>query len=109
MVCASPHVRTVARHCTRCPAGRDAWYSYAITLALGVTFCVALAGIVVHRLTSAYKRLKGKRRSDASGIARVFFNWVQMMSMLQSIKLQPPEEVTDAMETAEVVNVSIEW
>ena len=32
-----------------------------------------------------------------------------MVSMLQSIKLQPPEEVTNAMETAEVVNVSIEW
>ena len=101
--------RAVARHCARCPAGRDAWYAYAVTIALGVTFCLALVGVVVHRLTSAYKRLKGKRRSDASGIARVFFNWVQMVSMLQSIKLQPPEEVTDAMESAEVVNVSIEW
>ena len=53
--------------------------------------------------------MKGMRRSDASGIARVFFNWIQMVSMLQSIKLQPPEEVTNAMETAEVMNVSIEW
>jgi Ca2+-binding EF-hand superfamily protein len=51
----------------------------------------------------------GKRRSDASGIARVFFNWAQMVSMLQSVKLQPPEEVTNAMETAEVLNVSVEW
>ena len=32
-----------------------------------------------------------------------------MVSMLQSIKLQPPEEVTNAMETAEVMNVSVEW
>ena len=99
----------IARHCVRCPAGEDAFYSYIITVTLALGFCGALVLVVVQRLTSAWKRMKGKRRSDASGIARVFFNWIQMVSMLQSVKLQPPEEVTDAMETAEVANVSIEW
>ena len=98
-----------ARHCVRCPAGRDAAYNYVLTAALAVTFAVALVAVVVQRLMGAWKRVRGKHRSDASGIARVFFNWIQMVSMLQSIKLQPPEEVRDAMETAEVVNVSIEW
>ena len=84
-------------------------HRYATTLVLGVVFCLALVLLVAHRMMSAWKRMKGIRRSDASGIARVFFNWIQMVSMLQSIKLQPPEEVTNAMETAEVMNVSIEW
>ena len=99
----------IARHCVRCPAGTHAIASYIITAILAVTFSSALILLVVHRVMSAWKRLKGKHRSDASGIARVFFNWIQMVSMLQSIKLQPPEEVTNAMETAEVANVSIEW
>ena len=99
----------IARHCVRCPAGGDAASAYAVTIALAATFACALVFVVVQRLSSAWKRVKGKRRSDASGIARVFFNWIQMVSMLQAIKLQPPEEVTNAMETAEVVNVSVEW
>ena len=99
----------IARHCMRCPAGDDAIVSYIVTIALLITFCAALVLVVVNRLASAWKRVKGKTRSDASGIARVFFNWIQMVSMLQSIKLQPPEEVTNAMETAEVMNVSVEW
>ena len=99
----------IARHCMRCPAGEDAIYSYIVTIALAVVFALALVLVVVHRLVSAWKRVMGKSRSDASGIVRVFFNWIQMVSMLQSIKLQPPEEVTNAMETAEVVNVSVEW
>jgi len=99
----------IARHCMRCPAGDDAVYSYVTTAVLAVAFGVALVLVVVNRLMSAWKRTQGKSRSDASGIARVFFNWIQMVSMLQAIKLQPPEEVTNAMETAEVANVSIEW
>ena len=100
---------SIARHCMRCPAGEDAVASYIVTIALITIFVAALIVVVVQRLVSAWKRVKGKKRSDASGIARVFFNWVQMVSMLQSIKMQPPEEVTNAMETAEVINVSIEW
>jgi Ca2+-binding EF-hand superfamily protein len=99
----------IARHCTRCPAGSEATSAYVITILLLATFAIALVAVVVHRMASASKRVKGKARSDASGIARVFFNWIQMVSMLQSIKMQPPEEVTNAMETAEVANVSIEW
>ena len=100
---------SIARHCMRCPAGDDAVLSYIVTIALIAIFAGALILVVMHRLMSAWKRLQGKQRSDASGIARVFFNWIQMVSMLQSIKMQPPEEVTNAMETAEVINVSIEW
>ena len=99
----------IARHCTRCPAGREAVSAYIITIVLAIAFAAALVIFVVHRLLSAWKRVKGKKRSDAAGIMRVFFNWIQCVSMLQSIKLQPPEEVTNAMETAEVANVSIEW
>lgn len=100
---------SIARHCVRCPAGSEAFSVYVITILLVSVFSFALVAIVVHRLMSAWQRLMGKRRSDASGIARVFFNWAQMVSMLQSVKLQPPEEVTNAMETAEVLNVSVEW
>ena len=99
----------IARHCMRCPAGREAVSAYIITIVLAIVFAAALVIFVVHRLMSAWKRVKGRKRSDASGIMRVFFNWIQCVSMLQSIKLQPPEEVTNAMETAEVANVSIEW
>ena len=99
----------LARHCTRCPSGRDAYFSYALTAAIALLVGVLVFGVVAHRLFNVWKRLQGKKRSKASGVARVFFNWMQMMSMLQSIKLQPPEEVSDAMETAEVVNISLEW
>ena len=117
--CASPgyfdrgeewmYFASIARHCVRCPSGSDAVSVYVYTAAIAATFAFTLVAIVVHRLMSAWQRLMGKRRSDASGIARVFFNWAQMVSMLQSVKLQPPEEVTNAMETAEVLNVSVEW
>jgi hypothetical protein len=99
----------LARHCTRCPSGKEAYVSYAITIAIGALAGVMIFGVVAHRLFNVWKRLQGKKRSKASGVARVFFNWMQMMSMLQAIKLQPPEEVSSAMETAEVVNISLEW
>ena len=99
----------IARHCFRCPAGSDAMYAYLVTLALVIATCFVLIFVVVNRLYGAFERLLGKRRSDASGIVRVFFNWIQMVSMLQAIKLQPPEDVTNAMETAEAANVSLEW
>ena len=99
----------IARHCFRCPAGSDAMYAYFVTLALVIATCFVLIFVVVNRLYGAFERLLGKRRSDASGIVRVFFNWIQMVSMLQAIKLQPPEDVTNAMETAEAANVSLEW
>ena len=83
-------------------------YAYLVTLALVIATCFVLIFVVVNRLYGAFERLLGKRRSDASGIVRVFFNWIQMVSMLQAIKLQPPEDVTNAMETAEAANVSLE-
>ena len=100
---------TLARHCTRCPSGSQAYISYGITVAIGAIAGLAIVGIIVERLFNVWKRLQGSKRSQASGVARVFFNWMQMMSMLQAIKLQPPEEVSSAMETAEVVNISLEW
>ena len=99
----------LARHCERCPYGNASWANIGVTVAFVFVFVGALMGLVAHRLSSVWKRLTGKHRSDSSGIARVLFNWIQLISMLQAVKLQPPEEVADAMETAEVANVSLEW
>ena len=80
---------TLARHCTRCPSGSQAYISYGITIAIGVVAALAIVGLIAHRLFNVWKRLHGQKRSRASGVARVFFNWMQMMSMLQ-VRSVPP-------------------
>jgi hypothetical protein len=80
---------TLARHCTRCPSGSQAYISYGITIAIGVVAALAIMGLIAHRLFNVWKRLHGQKRSRASGVARVFFNWMQMMSMLQ-VRSVPP-------------------
>lgn len=100
---------TIARHCVRCPAGEDAIYSYVATVAIILLVSVCLMILVSQRLHNVWKRLEGKQRSNAGGAMRLFLNWLQMVTMLSSTKLQPPQEVKSSLAAADYFTISLEW
>jgi len=104
----------------RCPAGDDQWTAILTTYVVACSFGVALVLFVVQRMSFVWKKIvagearadatgANSKQQDASGTMRIFLSWIQMMSMLASVKLQPPEALRSATDTAEVMNVSIEW
>ena len=106
----------MARHCVRCPAGRQAILPLLITIvvAIGAIFVIAL--IIVMQLNDVEHRIKqlAKGQStdhNASGpIARLLLNWLQATALLSTIKLTPPEAVQDVTVYADYAQgISTDW
>ena len=105
----------VARHCTRCPAGRATLGPLFITIgvAIGAVILISLVVIVqLHNVEDMVRKLQANyiEHNAAGPIVRLLLNWMQAASLLSTIKLTPPEIVQDASVITDYAQgISTEW
>ena len=83
----------IGSKCTLCPV--EKWYNAMLAGLLVVGTVAVVSVLVLTRLKSACKRMDGGERSVASGVLRVFLNWVQTLTLLRSNGAKPPSSLTD--------------
>ena len=101
-LCASccPDWALIGTRCEFCPTDKVFNALLAIALIAGVAIFIIV--LIVTRLKSACKRMEGGQRGLASGVLRVFLNWVQTLGLLTANAAKPPATFTDLLKRVSV-------